>query len=91
MEIGIDISTARSKSADEFREAPVDLVVTVRDDAAENCPFWHGQGKRAHLDFPDPSKATGVHKQVIPTIRTVRDEIQERVISFLDSSATKTR
>ena len=36
-EIGIDISAARSKSVDEFRDAAFDLVVTVCDDAAEEC------------------------------------------------------
>jgi arsenate reductase len=90
-EIGIDISTARSKSADEFREVPFDLVVTVCDDAAENCPFWLGQGKRAHLGFPDPAKASGGDEEVMATFRTVRDAIQERVIAFLDSFGTETR
>ena len=50
-EIGI-AHTGRSKSADEFRGVPFDLVVTVCDDAAENCPVWLGQGRRAHLSFP---------------------------------------
>jgi arsenate reductase len=43
-----------SKSANEFREVPFDLVVTVCDDAAENCSVWLGQGKRVHPGFPDP-------------------------------------
>ena len=38
---------------------PFDLVVTVCDDAAENCPVWLGKGRRVHLGFPDPAKATG--------------------------------
>jgi len=45
----------RSKHVDEFQGEPFDLVVTVSDDAAENCPVWLGQGQRVHLGFPDPA------------------------------------
>jgi len=38
---------------------PFDLVVTVCDDAAENCPLWLGRGRRVHAGFPDPAKVTG--------------------------------
>ena len=78
-EIGIDASTARSKSADEFRGVAFDLVVTVCDSAAEECPLWLGQGKRTHIGFPDPAKGT------LDDFRNVRDNIQRRVIEFLDS------
>jgi len=89
-EIGVDISAARSKSADEFRDVPFDLVVTVCDDAAENCPLWLGQGKRAHLGFPDPAKASGDDEQVMAEFRAVRDAIRARVIPFLDSFGKET-
>jgi arsenate reductase (thioredoxin) len=89
-EIGVDISAARSKSADEFREAPFDLVITVCDDAAENCPLWLGQGKRTHIGFPDPAKASGNADQVLTAFRTVRDAIQQQVIPFLDSFGKET-
>ncbi len=78
-EIGVDLSSARSKSVDEFHEAAFDLVVTVCDDAAEECPVWLGQGKRMHIGFPDPAKGT------LADFRTVRDAIQQKVIPFLDS------
>lgn len=84
-EIGVDISAARSKSADEFRDNPFDLVVTVCDDAAENCPLWLGKGKRTHIGFPDPAKTLGNDKQVMAAFRSVRDAIQQQVIPFLDS------
>ena len=78
-EMGIDISGARSKSAAEFRDAAFDLVVTVCDDAAENCPVWLGQGKRVHLGFPDPAKTTGTDEQVMTVFRKVRDDIVVQV------------
>ncbi len=49
-EIGIQ-HQGRSKSVDEFRDVPFDLVVTVCDSAAEEYPVWLGQGKRVHLGF----------------------------------------
>ena len=78
-EMGIDISGARSKSAEEFRDAAFDLVVTVCDDAAENCPVWLGEGKRVHLSFPDPAKASGTDEQVMAVFRKVRDDIVVQV------------
>ena len=50
-EIGIEYQ-GRSKSVDEFRPVPFDLVVTVCDSAAEECPVWLGPGKRVHLASP---------------------------------------
>jgi arsenate reductase len=82
-EMRIDISGARSKSAEEFRDAAFDLVVTVCDDAAENCPVWLGRGKRVHLGFPDPAKAMGTDDEVMAVFRLVRDDIARRVPQLL--------
>ncbi len=73
-EIGIH-HQGRSKSVDELREVPFDLVVTVCDSAAEECPLWLGPGKRLHHSFPDPAKATGTDEQVLAAFRQVRDNI----------------
>ncbi len=77
-EIGIDISGARSKSLDEFRGNPFDAVITVCDDAAEECPVWLGQGRREHIGFPDPARGT------LEDFRQVRDGMRERIFPFLD-------
>ena len=81
-EIGIE-HAGRSKRADEYRDVPFDLVVTVCDDAAENCPVWLGRGRRVHLGFPDPAKATGSEEQVLAVFRQVRDDITARVGQLL--------
>jgi arsenate reductase (thioredoxin) len=85
-EIGI-AHEARSKHADEYRGVPFDLVVTVCDDAAENCPVWFGQGKRVHLGFPDPAGATGTEDEVMAVFRQVRDDIAQRVSVLLKDLA----
>jgi arsenate reductase len=78
-EIGIDISGAHSKSVEEFRDIAFDVVITVCDDAAEECPVWLGQGKCAHVGFPDPARGS------LDDFRAVRDAIQQKVFELLDS------
>jgi arsenate reductase len=72
-----------SKSAEGYREMNFDLVVTVCDDAAENCPVWLGKGARMHLGFPDPAKATGTEEEQLAAFRSVRDAIAEQVPELL--------
>jgi arsenate reductase len=81
-EIGIT-HAGESKSADQFRDMNLDLVVTVCDDAAENCPIWLGKGKRIHLGFPDPAKATGTDEEQLAVFRSVRDAIAQKVPELL--------
>ena len=76
-EMGIE-HQGRSKTPDEFREVAFDVIVTVCDDAAENCPVWLGQGKRVHLGFPDPAQATGSEEEVLARFRQVRDAIAQQ-------------
>jgi arsenate reductase len=91
-ELGIDISAQRSKSVNEFRDTTFDLVVTVCDDAAENCPVWLGDGRVTHIGFPDPAAATGTKADQMEAFRTVRDGLRQRVLDYLaqvESSAGK--
>lgn len=81
-EIGIQ-HTGRSKPADEFRDDRFDLVVTVCDDAAENCPVWLGSGKKAHLGFPDPAKVMGTEAEVVNAFRSVRDDLVRQLPALL--------
>ena len=77
-EIGIE-HHGRSKHVDEFRNTPLDLVVTVCDSAAEECPLWLGSGQRVHLGFPDPAKAEGTDEEVMAVFRTVRDDMARAI------------
>ena len=85
-EIGI-AHEGRSKHADEYRALPFDLVVTVCDEAAENCPVWLGRGKRVHLGFPDPARATGTEDEVTAAFRQVRDDIAQQAPDLLKKLA----
>jgi arsenate reductase len=81
-EIGIQ-HHGESKNAEQFRDMAFDLVITVCDDAAENCPVWLGQGKRVHLGFPDPAKAAGTEEEILAEFREVRDAIEEQIVGYL--------
>lgn len=62
-------------------------MVTVCDSAAEECPVWLGQGKRVHLGFPDPAKATGTKDDILTAFRAVRDDIADKVPKVLQQWA----
>ena len=81
-EIGIE-HQGYSKAVDGFRSAPFDLVVTVCDSAAEECPLWLGSGERIHQSFPDPAVANGTEEEILAVFRQVRDEIAEKVPNLL--------
>jgi len=81
-EIGIE-HQGTSKHVDQFRTTPFDLVVTVCDSAAEECPVWLGQGKRVHLGFPDPAKATGSEDEIMDVFRAVRDDMLVKIPELL--------
>ncbi len=82
-EIGIR-HQGTSKSVDDFRGQSFDLVITVCDDAAENCPVWLGQGKKMHIGFPDPAKAAGTAEEKMAVFRSVRDDIEKRILPVLE-------
>jgi len=87
-EIGIE-HNGTSKSIDQFREIDFDLVVTVCDDAAENCPVWLGKGKRIHMGFPDPANAQGTDDEVLGIFRAIRDDVLIRLETKLKESYFK--
>lgn len=74
-----------SKSISEFADQQFDLVVTVCDSAAEECPTWLRPGKLVHMSFPDPAKTTGNDEHVIAKFREVRDAIAVQIPELLKS------
>ncbi|HWN12126.1 MAG TPA: arsenate reductase ArsC [Pyrinomonadaceae bacterium] len=81
-EVGIDISGHRSKSVDEFTGQEFDYVITVCDNANEQCPIFPGKTERIHWSFEDPAAAQGDEEKRFATFRRVRDEIRARLQSL---------
>jgi arsenate reductase len=86
-EIGIDISTHRARGIEEFAaEPPMDLVITVCDEAAEACPFFPNAHKQVHWGFSDPSQVTGSEEVQLAAFRHVRDLIAAKIEQFLQDT-----
>jgi arsenate reductase (thioredoxin) len=81
-ELGIDISSHRSKHLDEFAGQPFDYVLTVCDNANQSCPVFPGRAVRVHHNFEDPAALEGSQEQRLALFRRVRDEIREYLKSF---------
>jgi arsenate reductase len=81
-EIGIDISSQRSKSVDEFIGQPLDYVLTVCDHAREACPILPGHAVTVHRSFEDPAAVEGSEEVRLAAFRRVRDEIREYLREF---------
>jgi arsenate reductase len=83
-ELGIH-HQGESKSVETFKGQAFDTVITVCDDAAENCPVWLGQGQRTHIGFPDPAAVEGSEEEKMAAFRQVRDGIRARIIPYLQA------
>jgi len=81
-ELGIDISSQRSKSVDEFSGQAFDYVITVCDQAKESCPIFPGAGKQIHRGFDDPAEA--LEGEQLATCRRVRDQMQSWLVDICD-------
>jgi len=76
-EIGIDISKNRSKSVDEFSQKEIDYVLTVCDNANENCPYFPAKTQVIHHSFEDPAEIEGDEETKLAAFRRIRDQIRE--------------
>lgn len=76
-ELGIDTSSLFSKTVDHPAFLPSDILITVCDDAQENCPFIPGKHKTIHKSFKDPSNEGTNPEENLRAFRRVRDEISE--------------
>jgi arsenate reductase len=74
-EIGIDISHHTSKTLDGFIGQPMDIVVTLCDQAHEACPVFPHAKRQIHHGFTDPHTAQTIDGKDIAAYRTARDEI----------------
>ncbi|MDE3019620.1 MAG: arsenate reductase ArsC [Nitrospirota bacterium] len=88
-EIGVDISSHRSKQADQFLGQHFDYVVTVCDRAKETCPTFPGATTLSHWSFDDPAATTGSPEERRKTFRRVRDEISVRLLQFIQETASR--
>ncbi|MEP6647409.1 MAG: arsenate reductase ArsC [Saprospiraceae bacterium] len=85
-EDGIDISNQTSNTVDDFRGKDFDFIITVCDNAKENCPVFPSRSKRFHHYFPDPAIATGSDAEIQNEFRRARDMIKAYCRSFVEEN-----
>lgn len=89
-EVGIDISAGTPKNVRQFLGNSFDYVITVCDEADRDCPNFTGKvGKRVHIPFPDPAKATGTDDQIMGVFRNVRNDIQAKFTDYYQHELKK--
>ena len=89
-EVGIDISKGHPKNLQQFVHQSFDYVITVCDEADKNCPNFSGKvGKRVHIGFIDPAKATGTDEEIMAVFRRVRDEIKTKFTGYYEDEIKK--
>lgn len=82
-EIGLDISGHYSKPIAAIDASVVGTVITLC--AEEVCPVLPGAPRLLHWPFEDPAAKTGTRKDQLDAFRRVRDQIRERLSSYLQS------
>lgn len=83
-ELGIDMSSHYSKQLMDYAgKVHFGFLITVCSKAEEKCPIFPGMGVRLHWPFEDPAAATGSDEERLRVFRLVRDEIQQKVITWL--------
>lgn len=83
---GINISHHTSNHVDEYVRIPFDFVITVCDNAKEQCPYFPTQAKKFHHNFPDPSKATGTVEEITAEFERVREMIKAYSQQFINEN-----
>jgi len=81
-EDGIGISHHTSNHITEYSNKEFDYVITVGDNAKENCPYFPAKGKILHHNFPDPAKAKGSEDEITAEFNRVREMIKTYCETF---------
>jgi arsenate reductase len=85
-EIGIDISGHRSKSIEVFTGQLFDYVITVCDNAKQNCPIFPTATKQIHWSVEDPAAVAGDEQIRRQAFRSARDDLRERLSRFIEET-----
>ncbi len=75
-EAGVSTDGLTSKTIDHLGDWRAEIVVTVCDDAKEQCPFHPGLKETIHQGFADPSNETSSPEARTQAFRNTRDEIE---------------
>jgi len=84
-EVGADISGQTSKHVEELLGIDFDFVVTLCDNAREQCPVFPGKAKLVHKGFEDPIAVIGSEEKILQAYRKTRDDIKAFIETLPES------
>ncbi len=84
-EAGVDISSHTSDHVDDFKTIEFDYVITLCDNAREQCPVFSGKTKLIHKPFEDPTFVMGSSDAIMAAFRHTRDLIKAFVETLPES------
>ncbi len=84
-DLGVSIEEAESKHAEDFSAEQLDLVVTVCDSAAADCPTWPGARHIVNWSIADPSFVRGTEEERLEAFRSTRDELRRRIDGLMEA------
>jgi arsenate reductase len=83
-DVNIDISDQQSIRVNSEMLEWADLVVTLCDNAEEQCPVVNPDTSKLHLPLPDPAKFKGSEDEIMAVFHETRDQIKKRVLFVLE-------
>lgn len=86
-EVGIDISAQESIRVNAEMLEWADLLVTLCDNAEEQCPLLSPHTIKVHLPLPDPAKMRGSEAELLEEFRESREKVRQRVEFVLEQVA----
>ena len=85
-ESGIDISSNTSDLVYDYLGIDFDFVITVCENAKENCPVFPNRAQKIHKGFEDPAQMKGTEEEILKKFRQIRDEIKKFCMEFSENN-----
>ncbi|TFG10191.1 arsenate reductase ArsC [Candidatus Thorarchaeota archaeon] len=82
-ERGLDTEGLHPKKLTIFKGQTFDYVITVCDNARQECPFFPGAKEMIHWSLEDPASFQGRYDEILTVFRETRDEIERKIREVL--------
>ena len=80
----VSVEGYKSQSWDEFEHQPMDIVITVCDNAAgETCPVYLNKAARVHWGLVDPGHVEGTDEEKIAAFEKTYAILEQRINKML--------
>lgn len=89
--VGIDISSATSKSVTQFLGQHFDYVITVCDRARATCPVFPGGSQTLHWGIDDPVEVEGTEAERQAAFDRAMQALAGRVHAFIPHALAAAR